>query len=84
MTFGKLLRGAAAGMIAVVISTVAYLVCGVGLPNWIYGSEWIAKSPDGAQILFAFVSLASIYSIFAFILLTLFLYRRFTALPKHV
>lgn len=84
MTFGKLLRGTAAVLMAVIISTVAYLVCGVGLPNWIYGSEWIAHSPDGAQILFAFVSLASIYSIFSFILLTVFLYRKFTALPKHV
>lgn len=84
MTFGKLLRGTGAVLIAVVISSAAYLVAGVGLPNWLYGSERIAKSPDGAQILFAFVSLASIYSIFAFILLTVFFYRRFTASPKHV
>ena len=84
MTFGKFLRGAAATLIAVIISTVAYLVCGVWLPNWIYGSGRITNSPDGAQILFAFVSLASIYSIFGFILLTLFFYRKFTTLPKHL
>ena len=37
MTAGKLLRGGAAALIALAISTAICLGFGIGLPHWIYG-----------------------------------------------
>lgn len=78
MTPGKLLRGGAAALLALAISTAIFLCFGIGLPNWIYGKETLTYSPDGSMISFAYVSLGSIYSLFVFILLTVYFYGRFT------
>lgn len=81
MTRGNLLRGTLAMLIAGGISTAAFLAIGIGLPNWIYGSATIRNTPEGSTALSVFVSFASVYAVFAFILLTVFVYRR---LPHQI
>ena len=76
MTHGNLLRGTLAMLIAGGIATAAFLAIGIGLPNWIYGSATIKNSPEGSTAMSVFLSFASVYAVFAFILLTVFVYRR--------
>ena len=76
MTRDNLLRGTLAMLIAGGISTAAFLAIGIGLPNWIYGSGMIKNSPEGSTVLSVFLTFGSVYALFAFILLTVFVYRR--------
>src|SRR5690348_15600574 len=76
----QLLRGTLATLIAGGISTAAFLAIGIGLPNWIYGSATINNSPEGSTALSVFLSFASVYALLAFIVLTVFVYRR---LPRQ-
>lgn len=84
---GKLLRGAGAIALSTVISTAGFIFLGAILPFqimiWKYGRQDVQESPGhGSAILFVTLPFAGICSLVAFILLAVFLYRKFLPKPK--
>jgi len=78
---GRFARGAAAVLLAGGIVIATFLCFGVGLPKWLYGSG--PESPYGGSILRPFATFAGAYSPLAFVVLAVFLYRKFVLNSKR-
>lgn len=84
-TAGKVVRAAGAIALSSLISVAGFIFFGALLPIWTmiwkYGRQEVQDAPGhGSLILFVTLPIAGISSLVAFILLAVFLYRRF--LPK--
>jgi len=64
-----------------ILSIAACWFFGMVLPTWMVGKD-SPTSPDTGQVFSVMLSFASAYSLFAFILLTVYFYRRFSAAAR--
>jgi hypothetical protein len=75
-----LIRWLIAGLASAIISTAACLFFGWLLPTWIVGPDKADSTLTGEVFSIA-LSFATVYSLFGFILLTLFLHRKLMPRP---